>query len=39
MKEIGDCLGHRSPDSTAVCAKVDYAALRQVADFEPEWLA
>ena len=39
MKEIGDCLGHRSPDSTAVYAKVDYAALRQVANFEPEWLA
>ncbi len=39
MKEIGDCLGHRSPDSTAVYAKVDYAALRQVANFDPEWLA
>ena len=39
MKEIGDCLGHRSPDSTAVYAKVDYAALRQVANCESEWLA
>ena len=39
MKEIGDCLGHRSPDSTAVYAKADLAWLRQVADFDPEWLA
>ena len=35
MAEIGDCLGHRSPDATAVYAKVDLAGLRQVvADFE-----
>lgn len=34
MKEIGDHLGHRQPDSTRVYAKVDLAGLRQVADFE-----
>jgi integrase len=34
MKEIGDHLGHRNPDSTRVYAKVDLAGLRQVADFE-----
>jgi hypothetical protein len=34
MKEIGDHLGHRKPDSTRVYAKVDLAGLRQVADFE-----
>lgn len=39
MKEIGDCLGHRSPNSTAVYAKVNHAALRRVANFEPGWLA
>ena len=39
MKVIGDCLGHRSPASTAVYAKADLAGLRQVADFDPEWLA
>jgi len=34
MKEIGDHLGHRKPDSTRVYAKVDLPGLRQVADFE-----
>jgi len=34
MKEIGDHLGHRQPDSTRIYAKVDLAGLRQVADFE-----
>ena len=39
MAEIGDCLGHRSPDATAVYAKVDLAGLRQVvADFDLEGL-
>jgi site-specific recombinase XerD len=31
FKEIGDHLGHRSPDSTRVYAKVDLASLRRVA--------
>jgi len=34
MKEIGDHLGHRKPDTTRVYAKVDLAGLRQVADFD-----
>lgn len=34
MKEIGDHLGHRKPDSTRIYAKVDLSGLRQVADFE-----
>ncbi len=34
MKEIGDHLGHRQPDSTRVYAKVDLNSLRQVADFD-----
>jgi site-specific recombinase XerD len=34
MKEIGDHLGHRKPDSTRIYAKVDLAGLRQVADFQ-----
>jgi site-specific recombinase XerD len=33
LKQIGDHLGHREPDSTRVYAKVDLAGLRQVADF------
>lgn len=32
MKEIGDHLGHRNPDSTCVYAKVDLAGLREVAE-------
>jgi integrase/recombinase XerD len=31
LKEIGDHLGHRSPDATRVYAKVDLASLRRVA--------
>ncbi len=38
MQEIGDCLGHRSPASTAIYARVDLARLRQVADFDLEGL-
>jgi integrase/recombinase XerD len=34
MKAIGDHLGHRKADTTRVYAKVDIAALRQVADFD-----
>ena len=34
MKEIGDHLGHRSPDSTRAYAKVDLAGLREVAEFD-----
>jgi site-specific recombinase XerD len=30
LKEIGDHLGHRSPDATRIYAKVDLAALRTV---------
>jgi site-specific recombinase XerD len=33
LKEIGDHLGHRSPNATRVYAKVDIAGLREVADF------
>jgi len=36
LKEIGDHLGHRSPDSTRIYAKVDLVALRCVADFRLE---
>jgi integrase len=32
LKEIGDHLGHRSPEATRVYAKVDLAALRCVGD-------
>jgi len=34
LKEIGDHLGHRHPDTTRIYAKVDFARLRQVADFD-----
>ena len=39
MQEIGDCLGHRSPQSTGRYAKVALARLREVADFDLEGLA
>ena len=39
MKVIGDFLGHRSSSSTAVYAKVDLNALREVAAFDLEGLA
>lgn len=38
LKEIGDHLGHQSPEATRVYAKVDLAALRAVADFDLEGL-
>lgn len=38
LKEIGDHLGHRSPDATRIYAKVDLTALRAVADFSLEGL-
>jgi hypothetical protein len=34
MKEIGDHLGHRSTESTNTYAKVDFAGLREVAEFD-----
>ncbi len=34
LKEIGDHLGHRHPDTTRIYAKVDLTALRKVADFD-----
>ncbi|HTU21171.1 MAG TPA: site-specific integrase [Gemmataceae bacterium] len=34
LKEIGDHLGHRHPDTTRIYAKVNLTALRQVADFD-----
>jgi site-specific recombinase XerD len=34
LKEIGDHLGHRSAESTAIYTKVDLAALRQVGEFD-----
>ena len=39
MKAVGDHLGHRSPASTVVYARVHLAALREVVDFELEGLA
>lgn len=33
LKEIGDHLGHRRPDTTRLYAKVDLTGLREVADF------
>jgi integrase/recombinase XerD len=38
LKEIGDHLGHRSPETTRIYAKVDLAGLRAVADFGLEGL-
>jgi site-specific recombinase XerD len=34
LKEIGDHLGHRSADATAIYAKVDLPGLREVARFD-----
>jgi site-specific recombinase XerD len=31
FKEVGDHLGHRSPDTTRIYAKVDLKSLRRVA--------
>lgn len=39
MKVIGDFLGHRDPSSTAIYAKVNLAALRQVSALDLEGLA
>jgi integrase/recombinase XerD len=39
LKEVGDHLGHRSPDSTRIYAKVDLAGLRTVADLSLEDLS
>jgi integrase/recombinase XerD len=38
LKEIGDHLGHRHPDTTRIYAKVDLARLRMVGDFDLEGL-
>jgi site-specific recombinase XerD len=38
LKEIGDHLGHKSPETTRIYAKVDLAALRTVGDFDLEGL-
>jgi len=34
LKEIGDQLGHKTPETTRVYAKVDLMGLRDVADFD-----
>ena len=34
LKQIGDHLGHRSPEATRTYAKVDLVGLRQVAEFD-----
>jgi integrase/recombinase XerD len=34
LKEIGDHLGHRHPDTTRIYTKMDLGGLRQVADFD-----
>jgi hypothetical protein len=34
FKDIGDYLGHRCTDATAVYAKVDVPSLREVARFD-----
>jgi site-specific recombinase XerD len=39
LKEIGDHLGHQSPETTQLYAKVDLIGLRAVGDFDLEGLA
>ena len=39
MREIGECLGHRSLDSTAIYTRADLKRLRQVAEIDLEGLA
>ena len=39
LKEIGDHLGHRSPETTRIYAKVDLVGLRAVGDFDLEGLS
>lgn len=34
LKEVGDHLGHRNPETTRICAKVDLVRLREVASFD-----
>ncbi len=36
LKEIGDHLGHQSPETTRIYAKVDLVGLRAVGDFDLE---
>ena len=36
LKEIGDHLGHQSPETTRIYAKVDLVGLREVGDFNLE---
>jgi integrase/recombinase XerD len=38
LKEIGDHLGHRAPDTTRIYAKVDLIGLRSVGEFDLEGL-
>ena len=38
LKEIGDHLGHCSPEATRIYAKVDVVGLRKVGDFDVEGL-
>jgi site-specific recombinase XerD len=38
LKEIGDHLGHQSPETTRIYAKVDLLGLRTVGDFDLEGL-
>jgi integrase/recombinase XerD len=34
LKEVGDHLGHRDPETTRIYAKVDLIRLREVASFD-----
>jgi integrase/recombinase XerD len=38
LEEIGDHLGHQSPETTRISAKVDLLGLRAVGDFDLEGL-